>query len=556
MLPYVRKPSPLAGVFSCAILLAPVSVYAADPPERGKAPLAPAQVATPPSVASPAPAAAAAGATGGAAKVVVRQVNIKSNTLFPESVLLAKTGWVANQELDLAQLQQMAQQIQEFYHKQGFFLARAYLPPQNNSDGSVTIEVLEAHYGKIVLNNPQQLANRQVAYLTGPLHAGDQPQLAQLESVILRLNDVPGLLVKSTIAPGASTGLADLTLSVEAGKRWAGSVDFDINGSRATGRERLGAGLVGSNLAGWGDQLSLRALSSFQGLNNGRIAYQVPLQAVTAGVAYSITDYSLGGDFANLRANGTAKDLNLSLSSALLRSRQKNLYVSVNFDDKKLRDRVDSTNSVSDKSATLVSVGVNGERFDDVAGAGLSSFNLTWVSGDLHLDSLAARQQDAASVRTEGRFNKISYGVNRLHSINQSTSLNASFSGQWASKNLDSSEKFVVGGPAAVRAYGQDDGSGDVGNLISLELRHVLPENKAWPGTWQVAGFIDAGQSRANKDGAGSVQRNYAGIGMGLQWIRPNQYSIKVDLAFKLGHEKSAAETRNGRVWLQGAKYF
>jgi hemolysin activation/secretion protein len=50
--------------------------------------------------------------------------------------------------------------------------------------------------------------------------------------------------------------------------------------------------------------------------------------------------------------------------------------------------------------------------------------------------------------------------------------LYASFSGQRASKNLDSSEEFFLGGPNGVRAYPQGEGAGDEGWLSRLELRH------------------------------------------------------------------------------------
>ncbi|MEN9865671.1 MAG: hypothetical protein RL748_1261 [Pseudomonadota bacterium] len=173
MLPYLRKPSPLAGVFSCAILLAPPGSYASDPPERGKAPPAPAQVATSPSVVNLPSHPEGASAAGASAKVLVRQLNIKGNTRFSTSALLSQTRWQPNQELDLAQLQQLAQQIQAFYHEQGYFLARAYLPPQHNTGGSITIEILEARYGKVDVNNPQgQAKARHLAgvllYRSGP----------------------------------------------------------------------------------------------------------------------------------------------------------------------------------------------------------------------------------------------------------------------------------------------------------------------------------------------------------------------------------------------------
>lgn len=555
---------PLLGVVCCASILTQGSALAADVPERGKAPLGQTQV-TPPPVATPGvsrvislPSATASGSQADAGpKVLVRQLRIKGNTRFSESVLLAQTGFVANSELDLATLQQMAQKVQDYFQAQGFFLTRAYLPPQHNADGEVTIEILEARYGKVQVNNPAALANAQVTWLTQDLKSGETPRLAPLERALLMLNDVPGLGVKSTIAPGAETGQADLLLTVEAGRKWSGSVDFDANGSRSTGKERLGASLVGNNLAGFGDQLNVRVLSSFQGLNNGRVAWQVPLQAVQLGLAYSVTDYSLGGEFASLGANGTAKSTTLSLNHTLLRSRQTNLYAQISVDDKKLRDRIDSTNSVTDKSATVWTLGLSGERYDTTAGQGVSAFNLNLLRGQLRLDSEVLRQQDALSQRTAGGYTKLVYGINRTHTLGPKDSLSINFSGQISSKNLDSSEKMVLGGAAGVRAYPQDEASGDEANLLNVEWRHTLPAFASAPGLWQVATFVDAGQSRSVKSASDSIRRTLSGFGVGLHWDKPGEFSLKFDWAWKLGSEKAqSASDRNGRLWLQGAKYF
>lgn len=507
--------------------------------------------------AGPVPAAPAPVAPANGPKALVRALQIKGNTRFDNQILLAQTGFVANTELDLAQLQQMAQKVQDYYQAQGFFLARAWLPPQHDADGMVTIEILEARYGKVQVNNPSSLASRQVAWLTRELKSGETPQLVPLERALLMLNDVPGLAVKSTIAPGAENGQADLQLTVDAGRKWSGSVDADANGSRATGSHRLGASLQAANLAGLGDQFSLRVLSSFQGLNNGRIAWQVPMQALQLGAAYSVTDYSLGREFASLRANGTAKSLTLFMSTVLQRSRRQNLYAQISVDDKKLRDRVDSIQSVSDKAATVWSAALNGERYDSDATQGVSSFNLALNLGHLRLESDVQRQQDAASLHTAGHYAKLAYGLNRVTTLGPKDSLSINFSGQLASKNLDSSEKIVLGGAAGVRAYPQDEASGDEGNLLNLEWRHTLPTFAAAPGMWQTALFVDAGQSKSGKDVPDAVRRTLGAFGFGLHWGRPGDFSLKVDLAFKLGSEKSqSASDRNGRIWMQGAKYF
>jgi hemolysin activation/secretion protein len=528
---------------------------AAEPTERGKAaPGATALAPRPVPIALPATSDKVA---AGGPKVQVRLLAIKGNTVFDSAMLLAQTGFVANGTYDLAQLQQMAQKVQDYYQSQGYFLTRAYLPQQHNDEGRVMIEVLEARYGKVDLQNPANLAARRVAYLTEGLKSAEMPKLPQLERALLLLNEVPGLAVKSIIVPGKENGQADLLLTVEPSRKWIASVDFDRNGSKSTGAERLGASLGINNPFNQGDQFNLRLLSSFQGLNNGRIAYQTPIGPLQTTLAYTVTDYSLGREFASLRANGTSRDWSLAVATPLIHTRQKSLNLQVGVADKKLVDRVDSIQSRTEKATTLWNLGLSGERYDEQAGRGVSSFSLNWASGDLRLRSPILRAQDDVTLRSAGRFSKVSYNLNRQHCFNQQTTLSLNFSGQRASKNLDSSEKLVLGGASGVRAYPQDEASGDQGNVLNLELRHALPTFAAAPGVWQVVGFVDAGESESNRDFAGSIHRTLYGAGFGLRWDRPTDFSIRLDFAWKLGNERALADTdRNGRVWLQGVKYF
>ena len=55
--------------------------------------------------------------------------------------------------MTLPDLRVMVEKISAYYNQRGYFLARAYLPAQDITDGSLTIAVLEGYYGAISLRN-------------------------------------------------------------------------------------------------------------------------------------------------------------------------------------------------------------------------------------------------------------------------------------------------------------------------------------------------------------------------------------------------------------------
>ncbi|TDP06657.1 hemolysin activation/secretion protein [Roseateles asaccharophilus] len=85
--------------------------------------------------------------------------------------------------------------------------------------------------------------------------------------------------------------------------------------------------------------------------------------------------------------------------------------------------------------------------------------------------------------------------------------------GQWASRNLDSYNRFALGGVNGVRAYTTADGVGDEGALWSVELnRQIAP-------TQNLGVFYDGGVIRPNKNAlAGSLNSSYTLNAVGVAW--------------------------------------
>ncbi|HSM10531.1 MAG TPA: ShlB/FhaC/HecB family hemolysin secretion/activation protein [Lysobacter sp.] len=493
-------------------------------------------------------------------KVLVRELQVSGARAYPAAELVAVAGFVPGSELTLPELQAMASRITEHYRGNGYFVARAYLPAQDVTDNVVVIAVSEGTYGEVSLRNQSNLADGVANSRLRGLNSGDPITIEPLESRLLLLSDLPGVNVTSTLVPGAAPGSSDLIVDVAPGRRVTGSIDADNAGNPYTGEYRVGATVHLNNPLGRGDVATLRALTSGSGLQYGRASYQMPFGRATAGVAYSRLDYELGEQFEVLGANGTAEVASVFGSYPLIRSRDSNLYFGLGYDHKTFEDRIDLVGSVTDRQAGVATASLYGDHRDGFGGGGLSTFFAALSSGSIDIQTPAALAADAASARTDGSFSKLWLNATRLQRVTDLWSLKASVTGQWASGNLDASEKLVLGGMDGIRGYPQGEGFGDEGYLASLEASRLLAGlSSQVPGDVHLLAFVDTGHITVNKDPwfAGDNSRSLSSAGVGATWGEAGNFAVRTYYARKLGSEDAiSAPDKSGRFWIQAIKFF
>jgi hemolysin activation/secretion protein len=492
-------------------------------------------------------------------RILVRSLHVTGNTLYSEAELVATTGFSPGRELSLSELRGMATRIADHYRRNGYFVAQAYLPAQDIKDGAVTIAVIEGRYGSITLRNQTNLSDSLAYGLLRGLNSGDPIASAPLENRLLLLSDLPGVNVRSNLVPGASPGVFDLIVELTPGRRVTGSVEADNAGDRYTGEYRLGATVNFNNLAGLGDVLSFRVLTAGNGLNYGRASYQIQLGKATVGVAYTALEYELEKEFAPLRAHGTAQIATIFGSYPLVRSRNTSHYAVGALDFKTFRDEVDATSTVIDKDVLVGTVGMHGYHRDGLGGGGLSTYSLAGSFGNLDIRTPAALAVDGATAQANGHYSKFGFTATRLQTVKGPFSLYGAISGQLASKNLDISEKMVLGGPYGVRAYPVGEAYADEGLLAVLEARLALPKFSGQVGQMELVGFVDAGTVRINEDPwtTADNRRTLSGYGIGLNWVDYNNFFVNLAYARKLGSEDAiSAPDKNGRFWFRVVKFF
>ncbi|UZK65885.1 ShlB/FhaC/HecB family hemolysin secretion/activation protein [Sphingomonas sp. M1-B02] len=507
-----------------------------------------------------APPAATPDEAPAGATMRVDTLRVTGATLFTPESLIVASGFQPGSELTLPEMRTIAARISAYYHARGYFLAQAYVPQQDAQSGAVTIPVIEGRYGAIGVTNSTNLSDGVARGILRGLDSGDIVANAPLERRLLLLSDLPGIRVRSTLAPGAAVGTSDLAVDITPGRRLTGSVEADNSGNRYTGEYRLGGTVNLNNALGIGDQLSVRILASTGGLAYGRASYQAPLGNLTLGVAYARIRYQLGREFENLDADGTADVASAYASYPLIRSRDANLYALATIEAKWFEDSIGLVSARSNKKSRVATLGFAADAHDDFGGGGWSNLSAGWHFGELDIESALERAADAATARTDGGFNKIAFGASRLQTLSGPLSLFASLRGQIAFDNLDTSEKMELGGAYGVRAYPEGEAFGDQGYIGTAEARLMLGQWASFvPGQLQASAFIDVGQVDYAHEPwfAGRNRSHRSGAGVALGWTGPDGLLLKASYAHRLGDQRvTSGPDRSGRFWFQIVKIF
>jgi hemolysin activation/secretion protein len=487
--------------------------------------------------------------------VPVSKFQLRGNQVFDDTELLQLLADLPGTEQNLDGLRAATDRITKFYQDRGYLLARAYLPPQDIVDGVVQIAIQEGVYDGVTLNNQTRVNDSVLLRALSPLRQGDAVHLDALDNRLMLVNDIPGVQVQGTLRPGKAPGSTELLIDAEPAPLMAGSLDADNFGGYYTGEFRLAGTLDVNSPLRLGDQLNLRLLTSDKKQRYYRVAYQVPVGSslTRLGASVSNMSYRLGRDFDILDAHGKASIVSLFVQQPLLRSRNFTLQAQLQYDDKSMRDAMDLFEIVNRKHVGLWTASLNGSRDDGLLGGGRSAMYLSYGIGSLQLRDPNSRQGDRLYSRAAGRFGKANITLLRMQNLPGPFMLSAQFNAQLASKNLDSSEKFSLGGPFGVRAFANGAASGDEGWQGSLDLRY-LP----FPGL-QLAAFFDKGAVRLSKrpwaSGRNSQQLSAMGISL-IQTGRQHQVTLTAAWPLEQNNYQQEGPKREPRLWFQATRLF
>ncbi len=524
---------------------------------------------------------------GAEAKVKVAQFKFSGNTVITTEDLQEVVASAIGKTLTLRELSEVAGLVSEHYAANGYILAQAYLPPQEIRGGVVEIAILEGKVGKIGVTGNTRYKSSTILRAMEPVRERGIIHEGTLETALNEMNDYPGLKLRAALKPGETRGQTDLELTAKEQIPYTSTTDINNYGSRLTGpwvySEELGVG----NLAGVGDNLTLKGLKSNSRLFFTDVTYLIPVTNVGTKfqVSWIHTENVIGKEFAAFRPTGRADIVSADVLQTITRTGALSLTGVAGFDVKTVRNLLTSTGPsavlFSKDELRIFRLGLRGDYRDPFLGR--TYFGLTWHRGvdwwggsERNAPGTSFTLVDAAGKTTgagPGKWSKLTGDLARFQSLGLPfiqglpvlpAVLNDSYlilraTGQFVSDRLLSPERFAIGGYYTVRGYPVAERIGDNGYAATVEMVVPVPSSakipfgsRTWKETVQFAAFVDHGGtfpspiSAAGQGGYGYLTGAGGGLRVNIPFGVPEPVdrgvlSLKIDWASAIGRPRPSS---------------
>ena len=494
--------------------------------------------------------------------IPVSHVVITGNNILPTDTLHPLVEADEGKSSRLGDLQTTVDRITNAYHEAGYPLAYAYIPAQKIEKGILRVAVVEPTYGSIDIKGDSRLYPS-VAMSTLGVQPGDVIKEDALMRGLLLLSQTPGVAAHATFMPGEAAATSKLQLDLQDTPLITGDVFVNNAGNPSTGAIQTGFDVKGNDPFGYGSAMTVNALASpwsTARMVSGGLGVDSPYiwDGLRVGAYTSSTAYHLGGNFARLNESGRAVQLGVDSTYPIILAPGKELVARVDIVQNWLGQTPEATHQPSSSSVFLERASLNGtyaDPFDGILQGGISLSN-----GNLSIDPALQKALDALGPKAAGSFQTAVLQVSRDQSLPAEFRLTTSFIGQVASKNLDSSQKFYLGGSDGLGNYSSGDAGGDNGYLISAGLWHGIPVPEL-PDALNGAAFVRFGSIDVNH----SVYSGYnasntvteAAIGLKLDY-RWDNWSVQGTYAHRIGPASSVASTsaNSDKFWFSVNRAF
>lgn len=498
-------------------------------------------------------------------KVVIKQFKFQGNKSLTEAELQEALISLTNREISIAQLKTSADLIATYYREKGL-LGTATLPDQDITDGVVVIQITEAIFGDVKFDGQYNKDFKRVrpSVIEGAIGAqsmkGKPLDQVKLNAALAKVDRLAGIKIQSTMQAGTAEGTTDVLVKVRDLPLLSTYVSVDNTGSRQTGRHKALAYATLASPFGFGETVNLTALHS-EGTDYGKVAFMLPIGAsgLELGASGSYLEYDvIAKESKRLGLRGLSNSFALMAQYPLIKNKLGKLTLAGNAEQKHFLNKSDAEGKTSDYDLKIFSIVLSGDRSDGFLAGAVNNLSLDLGAGEVNLNGSNNEVSDQGGAHTQGAYTRLRWNLSRNQFLTDSIALTLSGSGQFANANLDSSEKFYLGGINGVRAYPTSEGGGSEGYLYTAELRKYLPNDLS------VAGFVDEGfvrqyQDNNQADGTGTNSQgqpnaySLRGYGLSLNWQGPRNTNFKATYAHRMGKNPNPAS--NGYHDQDGSKH-
>lgn len=477
-------------------------------------------------------------------RMVLQDISIEGMTAFhPEEVEDIYKPYL-NKQITMDVLWLIAGQLTERYRQAGYFLSKVTVPEQEIADGRVKLRAVEGYIGEIAID--EELRRKSVIREWLERLETYRPLRAeQIESVMLRLNDLPGIALHAVLEPvpdAENPGVVRLTLARKEATRMSGQLGIDNHGSRFLGPMQMLGQVQAVTLPQQRTTFTALTTLPTDELNYGSLKHEIPVIAGGTLELYgNYADAAPGYTLTSSEIRSKSRLLGAAFDYRAIRQRQENLNLRVAFEARDTDSDILGTPLTRD-SIRILRGGLMYEMLD--GWNGINQMNVMFSQGLGVFGASKAGQLNLSRAEATPDFRKLELGLNRNQALGRDWSLLATASAQLASGPLFSSEEFGYGGQALGRAYDYSEITGDHGIAATAEIRYTGLE--AWNGVQAIPyAFYDIGLLW-NDDADQDARASASSAGAGIRLQSEAGISAMVGIAFPLTREIANPLDGNG----------
>jgi len=458
-------------------------------------------------------------------------------------------------EMDLTELEKVADVVTAEFRDRGYSLARAYIPAQEIKDGIVEIAVLEGRAGEIIVKGNKNYSGEFIKRGFTPVVRDGAVKQRSLEKSLLVLNEYPDLKATAVLEAGKEPGMTDIVVTVEDKLPLHLVLDYDNFGTESVSKNRFGMEVnLGRFLIVEGSSLSLRGVigSDPKNYHYGRVSYLLPIN----GYGTKLGFLGYGGDFdvgqalSEFNITATTWGYGPYLTHPFVKTRTQNLTGEFGFESKDATQWLLGSLFSRDK-LRMLRVGLN---YDWIDSTGRNFISLSVFQGlEEAFGGMENNDPQSSRPGADNRFTKAYFNWARVQRIVDRVSLILRGSGQASTRPLVVTEQFFIGGADSVRGYPPGEFLGDDGYNVSTELRvSPLPNQEIL----QLAFFVDHG-GVSIKDPPAGVKKYHqlTGAGYGFRLSLPYNINGRFDVGFPVKPAKASSGDRP-TLYIQAAVRF
>lgn len=429
----------------------------------------------------------------------IKTINFKHATLFSSKQLdKLKPG---RNCLGLPDIAGLVRAVTNLYVEEGYVTSRAYLPEQDLSSGTLTLEIVEGRVEAIQLIENDEVRTSGSAIL--PDLTGKILNIRDVEQGLDQINSQASKDAKISFKPADKAGYSIVVVNIQAGKPWQARFSVDNSGMETTGRIQGDATFTFEDLFGQFETLVVTHKRNLDAPNdrtsslNTQVNLSVPRGFWTW--RWSSSFFSYGSEIRDLVQTFNTTGENWShkgeVERLLVRDRISKTHAMLGLTVKDARNYVDSV--MQSSTSVILSVAHLGLSHTRRFAGGTLSANALARQG---LPIFGAPDDRKRAYSTKAQFSSISGDLSFYRGWKFggfTVGANSLLKGQYSPHRLFGSEKLSLGGSSSVRGFHKDNLAAENGfysrNEISLTLPDIDPGTKKYLGSLSLFAGLDAG---------------------------------------------------------------